>query len=113
MTKVINIRKAPKDWILDDNYVYIGRPGMGATGIFGNPVITNLMCPICDGHHRNPGETLPCFEVYLRRRIDRMPQYKKRILALKDKTLVCFCKPGPCHGDIILRVLNELLKSES
>ena len=109
MTKVINIRKAPKDWILDDNYVYIGRPGKGATGIFGNPVITSRICPVCDGRHDNPGETLPCYETHLRQLVANNSIFKKKVLALKDKTLVCFCKPGPCHGDIILRVLNELL----
>ncbi|MCK9532509.1 MAG: DUF4326 domain-containing protein [Gammaproteobacteria bacterium] len=23
---------------------------------------------------------------------------------LKDKSLVCFCKPKPCHGDILIKV---------
>lgn len=26
----------------------------------------------------------------------------------QDATLGCWCKPGPCHGDIILKLWNEL-----
>ena len=26
---------------------------------------------------------------------------------LRDKTLGCFCKPRACHGDVLVRLLNE------
>jgi hypothetical protein len=26
---------------------------------------------------------------------------------LKGKDLVCFCKPKPCHGDVLLELANE------
>lgn len=28
---------------------------------------------------------------------------------LKGKNLVCFCSPKPCHGDFILKCVEELL----
>ena len=30
------------------------------------------------------------------------------VVKLKGKTLGCFCKPYPCHGDIIAEYLNLL-----
>lgn len=26
---------------------------------------------------------------------------------LKNKHLVCFCKPKPCHGDVLLEIAND------
>ena len=26
---------------------------------------------------------------------------------LRSKVLGCWCKPGPCHGDILARIANE------
>ena len=29
------------------------------------------------------------------------------LLVLKGKVLGCWCKPGPCHGDVLARIANE------
>ncbi len=29
------------------------------------------------------------------------------VTALRGKDLLCFCKPWPCHGDLILRKANQ------
>ena len=34
--------------------------------------------------------------------------FRQRIHALKGKRLGCFCKPYPCHGDIIKEYLDTL-----
>ena len=26
---------------------------------------------------------------------------------LKDKTLICYCKPSACHGDVLIELLNN------
>ena len=35
-----------------------------------------------------------------------MPEYRRRIEGLRGKTLMCFCKPLACHGDVIAEYLN-------
>jgi len=30
---------------------------------------------------------------------------------LRGRTLVCYCKPKPCHGDVLLEIANESLDS--
>lgn len=38
------------------------------------------------------------------------PELLKDLHELKGKTLGCFCKPKPCHGDILVELVNQLEK---
>jgi hypothetical protein len=106
--RVVNLRLAHYD-------VYIGRPGRGERGIFGNPIRVDARCS-CGQTHRTRGETLPCFEVYLRNRLAWDTEFRRAVLALDGKVLGCFCKDangeGPCHGDVYVKVINELRAQE-
>jgi len=92
-TRVVNIRKEAYD-------VYIGWEGKGQGGYFGNPIRLN------PGEAR--GSTLEKFKEYFYNRLQTDPQFSKRIETLKGKTLGCFCKPNPCHGDIIKEYLDSI-----
>ena len=35
------------------------------------------------------------------------PELLKKIPELRGKTLACWCKPGPCHGDVLIELLEE------
>jgi hypothetical protein len=35
-------------------------------------------------------------------------EMKKRLPELKGKTLACWCKPEPCHGDILIEHVEKL-----
>lgn len=99
MTKVVNLKFEPYE-------VYIGRAGHGKDGYFGNPHPVDRYCSLCRTIH-NRTEAIAAFKVDFYSRIEHDSQYKQRILALKDKTLGCFCKPGKCHGDIIVEYLEN------
>jgi len=92
MTKVVNLYKEPYD-------VYIGRPGKGQDGYFGNPF------PLSKGADR--GSTLEKYREYFIKRIESDPEFKEKVLSLYNKTLGCFCHPHPCHGDIIAEYVNN------
>lgn len=92
-TKVVNIRSEAYD-------VYIGRAGRGQDGYFGNPIVLR------PGATR--GSTLEGYKVYFYNRLKSDPEFKRRIHELKGKTLGCFCKPYPCHGDIIKAYLDTI-----
>lgn len=92
-TKVVNIKTHRYD-------VYIGRAGRGMDGYFGNPF------PLAPGTTR--GSVLEKYRDYFYKRIESDVEFKRRILALKGKTLGCFCKPEACHGDIIAEYLDSL-----
>jgi hypothetical protein len=92
-TRVVNLYKEPYD-------IYIGRPGKGVNGYFGNPI------PLRPGDSR--GSTLDRFHEYFFTRLEQDPEFKAHIMTLKGKTLGCFCKPNACHGDIIVEYLNSM-----
>jgi hypothetical protein len=101
----------------EKDYIYCGRGKgrfnnpenckAGDIGLFGNPVIINIKCPICGGLHFNSGETLPCFKKYLLVRLSVDADFKTAFKTLKDKKLGCFCKPKPCHTDIMIQLLDS------
>ncbi len=103
MTKIVNLYK--------ENYdVYIGRPGKQQDGYFGNPVAIGKSCPVCESVHTDGESTLPCYEQYLKSRLEADSDFKKRVKNLQNKTLGCFCKPKPCHGDILIKYITLLNK---
>ncbi len=99
-TRVVNMRREPFD-------VYIGRPGKGEAGLFGNPVRIGAVCDECGERHYTAGATLPCYERYLAARLAADRGFCVAFFALAGKTLGCFCKPGPCHGDVMAKVLDS------
>jgi len=71
---------------------YIGRPS-----VLGNPF------PI--GAERTRTDVILQFEEYARRN----PEVLDAIRALPhDAVLGCWCKPRSCHGDVIVRLWNEM-----
>lgn len=67
--------------------IYIGRPGR-----WGNPFkqFTRKI-------------NIQKYEEYLR----NSPKLLKDLPYLKGQTLGCWCKPKPCHGDVIVKLIKE------
>jgi len=103
-TTVVNIRNSEYD-------VYIGRAGHGQDGYFGNPIRFGQKCPVCGKVHANTPtgrrEVLICYEKWFFERIGRDAEFARRVQELKGKRLACFCKPLSCHGDILVRYLED------
>ena len=93
-TKVIHIKDSKKS----NDEVYIGRAGKGKSGYWDNPIRIGQSCTICGSIHDTAGATLPCYEIYLDKRLSSDASFKEQFWKLKGKTLVCFCHPNPCHG---------------
>jgi len=109
--KVTNLR--PKynnlcEWCQNSDNVYIGRKGIvfidkkrypHESSIWANPFkITNYATRI---------ECLTKYEEYIRKKIidEKLEHELKK---LKGKTLGCWCKPELCHGDILVKLIDEL-----
>ena len=102
-TTVVNLHDAP-DFGQSPKDVYVGRlmrfgrftkAKLGEQGgYFGNP---------CKGD-----EAVEDFATLFKKRIAEDAEYRKRIQALKGKTLGCWCKPNDCHADVIAAYLNKL-----
>ena len=84
----------------DPDFVYIGRYNVSyklPSSFWANPY-----------NVRNYPDPKMCLSDY---RVHIEPQIEKAgVECLKEilgKTLVCWCKPGPCHGDVLIKILKE------
>jgi len=89
MPRVYNMRHgdAPAD------AVYIGRGSR-----WGNPyshLPYSKALYICDSRER----AIEMFRYHVLPTLD--------LTALRGKDLVCYCKPKPCHGDLLLKEANK------
>lgn len=91
-TRVINLYKEPYD-------VYIGRPRKGESSIWHNPFVVGV-----DGER---GECVKLFEPYIREKLTSGEIPLKELKKLKGKRLGCFCKPSDCHGDVLVKLVEE------
>lgn len=89
-TCVVNLRTAKYD-------VYIGRRGRGQSGYFGNPFSAR----------EHGAAALDKYREYFQARLLTDSEFKRRVEGLRGKVLGCFCKPGPCHGDVIVEHLER------
>jgi len=101
LTRVVNLRTEPYD-------VYIGRRGRfanplkeGGDGYFGNPHMLR------NGHYHHRLVVIELFRRYFYARLQNDAEFKTRVEKLRGLRLGCFCKPLPCHGDVIADYLNK------
>lgn len=94
-TRVVHCKKEPYD-------IYIGRPSM-----WGNP-FSHKGSTIARYRVDTIEEALWEYERYLRHQIKARAITLNDIRKLKGRTLGCWCKPGPCHGDILVEYINRL-----
>jgi hypothetical protein len=94
--------------------VYCGRGNVGAVprnigekGWLGNPYVIGNTCYRCKQIHKDGGSTLICYEEYLKERLEQ-PEFVEALKQLKGKKLGCFCKPKPCHTDILIKYIDKL-----
>lgn len=89
-TRAVNLRNEPYD-------VYIGRPSK-----YGNPYRLGF-----DGDRK---EVIRKYAQMLQKNPGL--QWAARQV-LQGKRLGCFCKPEPCHGDILARVADGMTPAEA
>jgi hypothetical protein len=92
--RVVNLRYGP----LRDGAVYVGqavtRRGW-ETSKWANPYIV--------GQH---GTREECIAKYRDEHLPAHPELIAALPELRGKVLACWCAPGPCHGDVLLRLAN-------
>jgi hypothetical protein len=85
-TVVVNLRREAYD-------VYIGRGGL-----WGNPYRIGPKC--------SRAEAIRQYRGYIALRLTLEPELRAKFKELKGKRLGCYCKPLPCHGDILVELLE-------
>jgi uncharacterized protein YebE (UPF0316 family) len=77
---------------IPDSAVYIGRPSK-----WGNPYMS--------GRDGTRSEVIARYEQYVRNS-DLIDQ----VMELDQKDLVCWCNPKACHGDVLLKLIDEIYR---
>lgn len=117
---VVNVRVAQlrpqydnlKEWMSVSDHVYIGRKGIVfVDGQRFPPYNSWFFNPYKIGKDGTREEVLWKYEHwYIRPQLGN-PGAKEAILDLRGKILGCWCAPEPCHGDILLRLIEEVYHS--
>lgn len=109
--KVAHIRPEYKDlreWMSDSNNVYIGRGGIvfidkerypKQASVWANPY------KVPAGETNN--NTVTKYEEHIRAKLEADPDLMEELMSLRGKTLGCWCKPKACHGDVLVRIIEE------
>jgi hypothetical protein len=79
---------------------YIGRPST-----LGNPYTHKKTNTLAEFIVPTIQDAINCFEAYARNNPDMLLIIKQ---LPESAILGCWCKPGPCHGDIIIKLWKEL-----
>ena len=92
-TQVVNVKSlAPTEQ--RNATVFIGRPS-----IFGNPFLI--------GPDGDRSEVIRKYAAWFHAKLKGDPSFRNAVHALKGKALGCFCRPLPCHGDVIVDYLER------
>lgn len=96
-----------EEWMKNPNHVYIGQPE--------HVCINQELFPKVESEwfgsawmnpYKRDKNVLVLYEVWLREKLER--EGMEEFMKLKGKKLGCYCKSNQCHGNIIIKLLEEL-----
>jgi len=115
-TTIVNVKVAYirsdydnlQEWINDEDNEYIGRAGI----VF----INKKRYPPQNSEWHNPFKISKdmtrdqCLRKYKKYLIEKLKDNEclERFKKLRGKNLGCWCKPEKCHGDIIIKLLDDM-----
>jgi hypothetical protein len=108
-----------KQWMDDNDNVYIGRAGI--VFIYNDKTKSKERYPKKSSIFANPyklkkyGKREDVIEKYREYIIEKLKEDKKlkrKLLKLKGKNLGCWCHPEPCHGDVLLELIEKIENKE-
>jgi hypothetical protein len=98
------VNKRARGFKPNANQRYIGRGSL-----FGNP-FTHLPLGRTKARFqvKTAEESMICFEAWFRERLANDVSLRQKLLDLDGHELVCYCRPAPCHGEILIKLIEEL-----
>lgn len=97
-----------KEWCEDPQNIYIGRSKVVFLEGERYPPYNSEWCnPYKIGTDGVREEVLKKYEKYMRNKLKKEPKLLESLKKLKGKTLGCWCVPEKCHGEILLKLIEE------
>lgn len=98
-----------QEWMKDDNNIYIGRAGVVFIDKQRFPKYSsNFANPYKIGKDGNRDEVINKYKNYIKDKIKNDKSLEQELINMKEKNLGCWCYPEPCHGNVLLELINEL-----
>ena len=98
-----------REWIEDENNIYIGRSGIVFINKERYPKKSSPFCNIFKiGKDGSRKEVISKYKNYILNKLENNQKLKEELFLMKNKNLGCWCHPEPCHGDVLLEIINEL-----
>ncbi len=109
-----------KEWMDDPNNVYIGRAGV----VFvtneetGNkerfPKFSSVFAnPFKVGKDGTREEVIALYRDYTEEKLEKATEQELiELISMKGKNLGCWCHPEPCHGDVLLELIEKYYKKK-
>jgi hypothetical protein len=97
-TTIVNVKT-------DEYDIYIGRENKSiceSASRFANPFHITPS--------RNRTQTIEQYRLWFYRVLEKSCTFREQVEALRGKRLGCWCKPLPCHGDVIIEYLQSTEK---
>lgn len=103
-----------KEWMDDDRNAYIGRSGI--VFILNEHSNKKERFPKQSSKFANPYKVgrdgtrevvIQKYKHYIESRLEAHPGLYQELLELKGKNLGCWCHPEPCHGDVLLELIEK------
>ena len=72
-----------------------------------SPTPQRLAHPLQQGLQARPYSLREAIDLFHYDLVVKRPDLMPRLPELRGKTLACWCKPGPCHGDAIAQLADR------
>lgn len=114
-THIVNIRVQNirpkysnlKEWMDDNDNVYIGRKGVVFIDGQRFPKDSSVWAnPYKISENETREDVIKKYEKYIREKIVK-ENLLNELKKLNGKNLGCWCKPLACHGDVLLKIIEE------
>jgi len=97
-----------REWMLHPDHVYIGRRDVvfmkGERYPARDSIWTN---PYRVGRDGTREDVLFKYEALMRAKLAADAELQTELMRLEGKVLGCWCAPEPCHGHVLLRLIEE------
>ena len=98
-----------KEWMEDENNVYIGRGGVVFIDNVRFPPQSSPFCnPFKVGKHGTREEVIEKYTGYILEKLKNSSKLRVDLIAMKGKTLGCWCYPDLCHGHVLIELIPYL-----
>lgn len=102
-TRVVNIRSLPPGAVWPSDHVYIGRAATFRGRYLEASVWAN---PFVVGRDGDRAEVIELYRMWFTSENPKAIAVNHRLEELRGKTLICWCKPEACHGDLLAEMAD-------